>query len=291
MSKKRKETGFGKRRLAWYLAAQDRLIIPESTIGKILKKKGLTRKKKRVRREYHRIKYNWASLKPFEVLEIDTKEIADQKTLPKEVYLHAKENDFIPKWQWTVIEPKTRIRFMAWSYQNNWFCGQIFCKMVVFWLRYFGFRNRITLWSDGGVEFSPSSLSAFEKAAKNFWQPLGIERKIIRKDHPEDNPFVERSLQTDDYEFYIPYLMKVKSEQDFIRISAWWLKIYNLVRPHQQLKNLTPYQKIRSLNFDLPKAFCLFPSLILDHCFTLSEVFPLSKSVQKHLDYDLKTKG
>ncbi|MFQ6084505.1 MAG: hypothetical protein ACE5WD_14280 [Candidatus Aminicenantia bacterium] len=42
--KRRKETGFGKRRLKWYMASYDNVLIPESTIGKILKKKKLTRK-------------------------------------------------------------------------------------------------------------------------------------------------------------------------------------------------------------------------------------------------------
>jgi len=84
--KRRKETGFGKRRLKWYLASRDDLLIPESTIGKILKVKNLARKKKMVRREYHQIKYQWDKILPFEQIEMDTKEIADKNTLPLEVY-------------------------------------------------------------------------------------------------------------------------------------------------------------------------------------------------------------
>ncbi len=63
--KTRKETGFGKRRLRWYLGSRDNLLISESTIGKILKTQKLTRKKKRVRREYSRIKYQWEKILPF----------------------------------------------------------------------------------------------------------------------------------------------------------------------------------------------------------------------------------
>lgn len=86
LSELRKETGFGKRRLSWYLASKDNRVIPESTIGKILKSKKLTRKKKRVKREYHTIKYQWDKILSFEQLEMDTKEIADKRTLPKEIY-------------------------------------------------------------------------------------------------------------------------------------------------------------------------------------------------------------
>ncbi|MCL0091792.1 hypothetical protein M1N59_00815 [Dehalococcoidales bacterium] len=63
--KTRKETGFGKRRLRWYLGSRDNLLISESTIGKILKTQKLTRKKKRVRREYSRIKYQWEKILTF----------------------------------------------------------------------------------------------------------------------------------------------------------------------------------------------------------------------------------
>ncbi len=50
---------------------------------------------------------------------MDTKEITDKRTLPKEIYEYILNSDFIPKWQWTIIEPVTRIRFLAWSYSRN----------------------------------------------------------------------------------------------------------------------------------------------------------------------------
>jgi len=284
--KRRKETGFGKRRLRWYIAEKDNILIPESTIGKILKEKRLTRKKKRVKREYHLIKYQWERILPFENLEIDTKEILDKRTLPKDVYEYLLKSDFIPKYQWTAIEPKTRIRLLSWSFNKDWSCGQVFLKMVVWWLRLFGFRKKIILWSDGGTEFQASMRKAFERANECFFEPLGIERKIIRKGHPEDNPFVERSHQTDDFEFYIPHLLKVKSELDFIRLGAWWQKVYNLVRPHMELNNTTPYEKLKSLSYAVPQEFCLFPTLILDRLVNLPEITNHPKSVQNHLDYD-----
>ena len=285
--KRRKETGFGKRRLRWYLASRDNLLIPESTIGKILKKKKLTRKKKRVRREYHRIKYQWDKILPFEQAEMDTKDILDKDTLPNEIYQYLEKSDFIPQYQWTFTEPVTRIRFFAWSYSLDWSCGQVFAKMVIWWLRLFGFNNTINIWSDGGTEFNAAQFKAFEKTCKHFWKPLGVTRKIIRKGHPEDNPYVERSHQTDDYELYIPYLLKVKTESDFIKLGAWWQKVYNTIRPHMGIDDLTPYQKLRSLGYSTPQEFCLFPPLILDRLVVLPEILNHSKSVQEHLNYDL----
>lgn len=258
--KRRKETGFGKRRLKWYLASRDNVLMPESTIGKILKVQKLARKKQRIRREYHRIKYQWDKILPFEQIEMDTKEIADKRTLPQEIYNYVLNSDFIPKWQWSVVDPVTRIRFLAWSYSRDWSCGQVFGKMVVWWLRLFGFQNKITNWSDGGTEFNASMPGAYKRTCQDFWQPLGVERKIIRKGHPEDNPFVERSHQTDDYEFYIPYLLKVKSELNFIKLGAWWQKVYNTIRTNIGIDDLTPYQKLKSLGYATARILS-FPNL------------------------------
>ena len=158
--------------------------------------------------------------------------------------------------------------------------------MVVWWLRLFGFNQKITIWSDGGREFNASMFGAFERTCQNFWQPLGVERKIIRRGHPEDNPFVERSHQTDDYEFYIPHLLKIKSEIQFIRLTQWWQKVYNTIRSHMELKDLTPYQKLGLLGYNIPQEFCLFPTLILDCLVSLPDILNRSKSLQEHLDYD-----
>jgi hypothetical protein len=158
--------------------------------------------------------------------------------------------------------------------------------MVVWWLRTFGFRNLITNWSDGGTEFNTSQLGAFERISNNFWKPLGVKRKLIRKRHPEDNPFIERSHQTDDYEFYIPYLLKAKSELEFIKLAAWWQKVYNTIRTNMGLGDLTPYQKLKSLGYFIPQEFCLFPTLILDCLVNLPDVLSYPESVQDHLDYD-----
>jgi len=291
IAERRKETGFGKRRLRRHLVSKDSLAIPESTIGKVLKAKGLARKKKRVRREYSRVKYLWDKILPFEQLEMDTKEILDKGTLPKEIYDHALNSSFIPKWQWTAIDPVTRIRFLAWSYSRDWSNGQVFGKMIVWWLRLFGFNQKIIVWSDGGVEFNATQPGSFERSCSDFWQPLGVERKIIRKGHPEDNPFVERSHQTDDYEFYLPWLLRIRSEQDFIKFGAWWQRVYNTVRTHDGIDGLTPCQKLKSLGYSTPQEFCLFPTLILDRLTVLPQILERPKSVQYRLDYDREDKA
>ena len=127
---------------------------------------------------------------------------------------------------------------------------------------------------------------AFQDVEKVF-KPLGVTRSIIRKGHPEDDAFVERSHQTDDQEFYIPYLLMIKNEKDLIKRAQWWQSIYNLERPHQGLENLTPYEKLKSLGYSTGEEICLFPTLILDSVCCLDPFKIKTKSVQYHLDYNL----
>ena len=106
------------------------------------------------------------------------------------------------------------------------------------------------------------------RTVENFWHPLGVERKVIRKGHPEDNAFVERSNQTDDYEFYVPYLLQAKS-----------------------LNCLTPYEQLRSFGYTIPPGFCSFPPLILDHLVALKPILQYPKTVQDHVNYDPRTQS
>ena len=146
------------------------------------------------------------NLFPFQELQADLKEILDKGTLPKEVYSHLKAQD-LPIFQWTVIDVLTRIRFLAFSYKKDWFCGKAFLQLTIWWIRSFGFYYPIHIRTDGGVEFAASSPGSFKRNLESVFKPLGVRRSVIRKRHPEDNGFVERSHQTDDQEFYIPYLL------------------------------------------------------------------------------------
>jgi hypothetical protein len=51
-------------------------------------------------------------------------------------------------------------------------------------------------------------------------------------------------------------------------------------------KNMTPYEKLKSLGYTTPQQFCLFPTLILDRLVDLQEVVNYPKSVREHLGYD-----
>ena len=217
----------------------------------------------------------------------DLKQILDKGTLPDKVYRYLKASN-LPLFQWTAIDVLTRIRFLSFSYKKDWFSGKAFLQLTTWWIRSFGFHHPIHIQTDGGVEFAASSPGSFERNLEDVFKPLGVRRSIIRKGHPEDNGFVERSHQTDDQEFYIPYLLMIKNEKDFIKRGVWWQKIYNLDRPHQGLGNLTPYEKLKSLGYVTGEAICLFPPLILDSVCCLDPFVINKKSVHNHCDQNQK---
>ena len=96
--------------------------------------------------------------------------------------------------------------------------------------------------------------------------------------------YLELKKDTDE-EFYIPYLLTIKNEKDFIKRGIWWQRIYNLDRPHQGLDNLTPYEKLKSLGYTTGEEICLFPPLILDSVSYLDPFKIKKKSVQDQFDY------
>jgi len=282
----RTKTKLGKRRLRYFIFQKIRIDIPESTIGKVITRHHLQRKKrKRVKRSRALPSYDMHTLFPFQELQVDLKQILDKDTLPERIYHHLKTSG-LPLFQWTAIDVLTRIRFLAFSYKKDWFSGKAFCQLVTWWIRSFGFHHPINMQTDGGSEFAASFPGSFKRNVERVFQPLGVTRSIIRKGHPEDNGFVERSHQTDDQEFYMPYLHTMRSEKDLMRRAIWWQKIYNLDRPHQGLGNLTPYKKLRSLGYTTAEALCLFPPIILDSVCCLEPLVITTKSVHNHWDQD-----
>ena len=145
----RKKMGLGKRRLRYYIFQREGIAIPESTIGKVIRRSGLPQRRKRVRRHHHAPKYDMESLFPFQEFQVDVKEILDKRTLPRQVYAYLKSSG-LPIYQWTAIDVRTRIRFISFSYKKDWFCGRALLQYVIWWIRAFGFDGPINIQSDGG---------------------------------------------------------------------------------------------------------------------------------------------
>ncbi len=260
----RKDTGLGKCRLHDELLRNYGLDIPESTIGKIVSRNHLPAKtyKAAWRRKTRRY-YDRHNLLPFERNEIDVKEIADKKALPSALYNRFQQG-LMPAYQWTWFEVTSRMRFVAYFYEDSWTNGQIFFRIVTAWLRMFGITGKINCSIDGGTEWHATVESSFAKSVLNFYQPLGLNMSLIRKGHPEDNPFVERSHRTDDEECYVPLGKYLRGELSFLKVTQWWNLHYNTRRPHQGINRKTPLELMRQKRPGINPAIANFPPIILD---------------------------
>ena len=83
--------------------------------------------------------------------------------------------------------------------------------------------------------------SEFQKHFDHTCQKLGLKRCFSRPRTPKDNPEVERLIKTLIYEWLNDGHWSPKLSQ-FNKYITEWLIIYNAVRPHQKLNNLTPLQ-------------------------------------------------
>ena len=284
----RSQTKRGKKRLHKILLDEEQVSLPISTIGKILKRnKVKIRDKKRKHRSKNPPAYDFSSLLPFEKFQYDTKDYLDKQALKQELYDHVLKYS-LPQYQWTIIDVKSRMRFLAWSYQLTRSNGMAFELMVRAWLSMYGLAlGEIEVQSDGGTEVGAMRRSMFERNQRDWWDDLGMKRKVIRKGHPEDDTFVERSHLTDDEEFYLPFLGQIKTPQALISRGVWWEDYYNRLREHSSLGDLSPYQYLKGKGYVLPESFCRFPSVILDTICVEPEVIEWSKVVHDQFDHDL----
>ncbi len=284
----RQKTKRGKKRLHKILLDEEKLSVPISTIGKILKRaKVPIRDKKRKHRQKNPPAYDFSSLLPFQKFQYDTKDYLDKQAIKQGLYEHVVKYG-LPQYQWTMIDVKSRMRFLAWSYELTRNNGMAFELMVRAWLAAHGLaQSEIEVQSDGGGEVGAMRRQSFERNQLQWWNSLGMQRKVIRLGHPEDDSFVERSHLTDDEEFYLPFLKVIRTEQELISRGVWWQDYYNRLRPHSGLTDQSPYQYLKSKGYALPESLCRFPSLILDTICLEPEVIEWPKVVHDQFDHDL----
>lgn len=228
------KTNYGFRRIARDLKRYYGIKLSHATVGAILKRHN--RYKPRIRitiRRTGRRYYNPLDFSPFAFFQVDVKELKDGDTLPAEVYVHfcelARKN--VPMYQFTAIDVRTRIRFIAYGQEKSFANGWAFIVLVVLWVRSFGIKGHIVLQSDWGDEWGG------DEGKKIGWMnrclgSLEAEITRIQKGRKEQNGYVERSHRTDDEELYIPFGLEMKDINSLFLIAYSWIKYYNTQQRH-----------------------------------------------------------
>lgn len=271
---KQKKLNYGPRRLFKHLNRQgyDKNIYTLAKIKGVYKRNNLRVKKIRTANGERRPLYNYDQIEAFEYFQYDTKWIVDKHSLPKEIYQKFKYNKYLPKFQWTITDAKTKTRFLAWSYSLNSFFGLKFLEFVICWLRSHNIRVGMHIQIDGGPEMCSASkrkLKDWNKRLKKYnvevYDTGGVKWK---------QNLVERYQRIDDEEFYCPRGEFINEKTDFLIEGQYWI-IYQNNRSNDGIgmKGLSPREKLEQLGIYNAKQICNFPCLILEDFFKPFRLF------------------
>jgi len=260
----RKEKGYGRRRIAWFLLREDNIEISENTITHILRRAGLRRKKKQ-RKVFYPAKWAYDEDTPFKLAQVDTKDVYDKGTLGTTIWTHITRKH-LPRYQWTFCEARTRLRFLAYSRKLHLTNGLCFVALVMSWLRAFGIEERVFWQEDWGEEFGGDNPEKLRRLNEKYYRPYRAVLGRAPKGRHGYQGRVERSHRTDDEEFYIPLLLSIKNEKELLNYARKWLYWYNVERPHfgEGMNRKPPFEKLKESYSKLPEQFALLPPVILD---------------------------
>ncbi len=239
------------------------------SVGKIkglYKKHRLKCKRIRTVNGERRTLHNYDLLGVFEELQYDVKVLADKHALPKDIYDKFKYSKKLPKYQWTIIDAKTKTRFLAYSYEISSFFGLKFLEYTLHWIRSHNISGKINIQMDMGMEFYSGSKRK-QKDWNNRLSKLNAYVYDTEGAKWKQN-IVERSHRTDDEEFLCPRGGFINTKSDFMIEGQFWILYYN-TRNHTGvgMNGLSPLKKLERCGVHNAKKIVNFPCLILDDFF------------------------
>jgi len=233
----RKETKLCAQKLHWRLQKQG-LVVPVSTIGKILKDENLTRKYRVKKIKY---KYIKAERKPGELIEIDVKYVPGR--LKGRRY-----------YQYTAIDTASRWRYLKVYDEQTNFHSILFLQKIISI-----FPHKIqAIKTDNGSIFTNFYTSMTKRsdmtvktihALDQFCAKNNIIHYLIDPGKPAQNGTVERSHR-EDQKFYDRNIFKnIRDLENKIRI---WNEEYNNLE-HCSLNGKTPLEMLQFFHLESAK--------------------------------------
>lgn len=211
--------------------------------------------------------YDYAALGAFERMHLDTKTLADQHSLPGDVYLNLLENKEIPKFQWTMIDAKTRVRFVAYSYDLNSEFGLKFLLFVLCYIRFTwnNWETNIVVGFDNGLEFCRGSEEKLANWNK-ILEPLNASGYQYNPHFDIRKNLIERSHRVDDSHFLVPRGLLLTDKRSFLEETTNFFTYYNFDHGNSGvgMDDKTPYEVLSSTNIRNPERLVQFPVMILE---------------------------
>ena len=211
--------------------------------------------------------YDYVALSAFERMHLDTKTLADQHSLPGDVYLNLLKNKEIPKYQWTMIDAKTRVRFVAYSYNLNAEFGLKFLLFVLCYIRFTwnNWETKIVIGFDNGLEFCRGSEDKLE-SWNTILKPLNASGYQYNPHFDIRKNLIERSHRLDDSHFLVPRGLLLTDKKSFLEETTNFFTYYNFDHGSSGvgMDDKTPYEVLSSTNIRNPERLMQFPVMIIE---------------------------
>lgn len=268
----------GAQRLVTILSRQKKLwTLSLAQVKWVYKRNEFRVQKVRTKNGETRSLYDYRSIGAFEDMHYDTKELADAKSLPTQVYENLKHNEHLPLYEWNLMDVASRSRFIAYSRGKSSTFWLQFLVFVLSHLRYHGISRHIRIHTDGGSEF----FSGSERKQKEWNDLLGELDADIDCYNPNwdiRKNLIERSHRSDDEEFLIPFGASMKTKERFMSQAEEYSDYWNTLRAHsgKGMDGKTPKEKLEALWIHTAAKVLDFKVLHLDDSFHI---------LQEHLEY------
>ncbi len=210
--------------------------------------------------------YDYASLSCFEKLHYDVKYVSDQHALPEAIYKLFSQRE-IPKYEWNILDAKSRFRFLAYSYQRPTEFGLRFLLFAIQYLRasLVAYDQDMLIGFDNGMEFCGGS-----QRKEEVWNTIlanahaGIYSYTPHFDIRKN--LIERSHLTDDEELYIPRGNYMGTKKAFMKEASDYLYYWNYQRPHSGIgmNNRTPFEVLKQSGLVGAEKLLTFPVFIIE---------------------------
>lgn len=222
---RREHPAWSKHKIAVILKRDYDITLSSSTVGRILKRKGLydervlSKRSKAAKRRKKRLRAERWMKRAFPgcLIQIDTK------------HLRFAGHKF---YQFTAIDCFSRVAFCRVYSSGSSACAQAFLEEVKAYMPF----SVLALQTDNGSEF----LKHFDKATEEEL----ITHYFSHPYCPKENAFVERKIQTTKQELWA--FREAYTVKDLNELVDEWNYTYNYVRPHQSLGYLTPMEFLNS---------------------------------------------
>lgn len=227
------------KKLHWRLIKEKQLHVPVSTIGKILKQRGFTRKYRKKKIKYMYVK---AKRKPGELMEIDVKHVPSG-ILGKKYY------------QYTAIDTASRWRYLKVYEDESTYNSIRFLRAVIQRFPYpisaikTDNHSTFTNYYTGTNKRSDMTVKRIH-GLDMFCRKNNIIHYLIDPGKPAQNGTVERSHREDEEKFY--QRMVVRNITDLKRKIQKWNHYYNNLE-HCSLDGKTPNEVLYLTNKKVTK--------------------------------------